>query len=509
MALLFWDLREGFRLAVLTKDGRNVLFGRIILVLGILGAILGGTYWGALGFRAFAEERGIIDVIWAPYYVLGLSILAIIGLITGAGILILSLLEEEERDMWLRSLLTHGDLSFYKGLRSLLAGLLSIMVLFGIPILVFGWVVWRTGLLDLFSGSLVILLVVVSFCILGNLLMGLLAICIPPRLRRRVAVGLAISIAVLLIAAAFYIEPPPDIIEHFYLMEEELHLAKEWFMQLMWLIGGLALAGGIALRYVWPLAYRLEKGPKEGYDVDVSLPVGWDTRFATLLGRLPLERSTRAFLKRDLILALRHPRVLIHGIIMVGITLAVSIGDELAAGPLFMVYFIPVEFASAYLGASLRTEGSNLDYIRMLLEKGNFLAGKIAATFLMVFFVSVVIVFICIALSPALEWGFVAVGIRILILAMAVLWATMVAMVFGEQILISGKGESLDRTVTRWFVGFLMATGWLLVDLSLTHPQIPGVARILLLPVFLIILGGMLYYFVLRLRKFARAIEDV
>ena len=95
------------------------------------------------------------------------------------------------------------------------------------------------------------------------------------------------------------------------------------------------------------------------------------------------------------------------------------------------MYLIPVSLASGYLGASLRSEGSNLDYIRMLLEKGSFLVGKIAATFLMVFLVSVVILFICIALFPALEWGFVAVGIRILILAMAVLWATMLVMVLG------------------------------------------------------------------------------
>ncbi|MCL0088162.1 hypothetical protein M1N86_02220 [Dehalococcoidia bacterium] len=118
---------------------------------------------------------------------------------------------------------------------------------------------------------MVILVVTLSFYILGDLLMGLLAICIPPRLRGRVAVGLAIFIALLLIAAAFYIEPPPDIIELFYFIEEELLLVKESLMQLMWLIIGLALAGAVALHYVWPLTYRLEKGPKEGYDVAASL----------------------------------------------------------------------------------------------------------------------------------------------------------------------------------------------------------------------------------------------
>ncbi|MCL0105053.1 hypothetical protein M1O57_05660 [Dehalococcoidia bacterium] len=121
------------------------------------------------------------------------------------------------------------------------------------------------------AGGLVILVVTLSFYILGDLLMGLLAICIPPRLRGRVAVGLAIFIALLLIAAAFYIEPPPDIIELFYFIEEELLLVKESLGQLMWLIIGHALAGAVALHYVWPLTYRLEKGPKEGYDVAASL----------------------------------------------------------------------------------------------------------------------------------------------------------------------------------------------------------------------------------------------
>ncbi|MCL0064832.1 hypothetical protein M1N84_02930 [Dehalococcoidia bacterium] len=48
-------------------------------------------------------------------------------------------------------------------------------------------------------------------------------------------------------------------------------MVKESLMQLMWLMIGLALAGAVALHYVWPLTYQLEKGPKEGYDVAASL----------------------------------------------------------------------------------------------------------------------------------------------------------------------------------------------------------------------------------------------
>ncbi len=102
----------------------------------------------------------------------------------------------------------------------------------------------------------------------------------------------------------------------------------------------------------------------------------WDAGFAALVSRLPLAPSTMAYLKRDLILALRHPRVFVQGIIMTGLALAVSVGDPLGAGPLVILYFIPIEFASAYLGATLSPEGSNLDYMKMLLEKGKFLAIK-------------------------------------------------------------------------------------------------------------------------------------
>ncbi|MBT9141193.1 MAG: hypothetical protein DDT30_01782 [Dehalococcoidia bacterium] len=518
--LFYWEFWNDF-LRVISITG-------IIGFVAILGAILGITYWGALGLRAFLEERGLIDVVGALYYVVGFPLLAITGLLIGASILTLSVLQEEERDMWLRSLLTHRDFGFYAGARSLLAAF-CLTFLAGFLFLFLGKVVWRIGLLDFLSGGVVILLLGVFFCTLGTLLMGLLVMSIPPRHQKRVLVGLAGFIAILLVGSAVFVDieillarlldilinpylPTAWGMELFFFIEAKGWFAQESLMRLLWLIG-LTLAGGVALYWVLPLVYRLEKGPKEGYDLATSLPVGWDTRFATLLGRLPLERSTRAFLKRDLIIALRHPGLLITGIIMIGITFAVSIGDEMAAVPLFMVYFIPIEFASAYMGASLRTEGSNLDYIKMLLERGNFLVGKIAATLLLVFFVSAVILFICIALSPALEWDFVAVGIRILILVMAVFGATLLAMTFGEKILISGKGGSLDQTVTRWFLGWLMAAGWLLVDFYFTKPQMIDKAPAWLLALLphlpLIIFGGIISYCILRLRNFARAIEEI
>ncbi|MCL0034889.1 hypothetical protein M1N21_03150 [Dehalococcoidia bacterium] len=45
--------------------------------------------------------------------------------------------EEQERELWLRSLLTHRDFTLYCGLRCLLSIYLFLVVPFGIPFLVF------------------------------------------------------------------------------------------------------------------------------------------------------------------------------------------------------------------------------------------------------------------------------------------------------------------------------------------------------------------------------------
>ena len=487
MALFYWDFRNNFRLAVITKEGRNVLFGRIILVLGILGAILGGTYLGALAFRAFAEEAGIIDPIRALYYTLGIPILAIMALIAGAVVLIFSVLEEQEGDVWLLSLLSHRDFSFYKGLLSLLGGFLFFMVFLGIPFLFFGKVVWRIGLLDFFSGGLVILLGTLSFCLLGNLLMGLLVAPNPPQRQKRVLVGVTGVIAISLIGSAVFVDmeilfarfldivtdpyvPTAWGMELFFLAEAKGWFAEESLMRLSRLIA-LALAGGVALDRVWPLTYRLEKGPKEGYDAGASLPVRWDSRFATLLGRLPLEQSTRAFLKKELILFLRHSPSLVRAIITIGAIFALSLAVEVPVMFLFMLYLMPIEFVSDYLHPSLKTEGSNMDYMKMLLEKGKFIATKIVTTFLMVLSMSLIMGLLGFAISPALEWELVPVAVRTVILTMAVLQATLVGMVLGEQILISGK-ETLDqKLVIRYGCGILIAWSWLLIDLRFLYPQ--------------------------------------
>jgi hypothetical protein len=513
-------------LALITKEGRNVLFGRIILVLGILGTILGGTYLGALEFRAFAEEAGIIDPIRALYYMFGIPILAIIALVAGAAVLIFSILEEKEGDVWLRSLLSHHDFSFYKGLLSLPGGFLFFMVLFGIPFLFLGKVVWRIGLLDFLSGGVVILLLTTSFCILGNLLMGLLVMSIPPRQQKRVLVGLAGFIAILLVGLALFVNreilsarfldivsdpyvPTAWGIELLFLVKAEGWLAEESLMRLSWLIG-LALAGGVALHWVWPLTYRRGKGPKEDYDAGASLPVRWDSRFATLLGRLPLEQSTRAFLKKELILFLRHSPSLVRAIITIGAIFALSLAVEVPVMFLFVLYLMPIEFVSDYLHPSLKTEGGNMDYMKMLLDKGKFIATKIVTTFLMVLSMSLIIALLGFAISPAIEWELVPVVVRTLILTMAVLQATLVGMVLGEQILISGK-ESLDQQIViRYGCGILIAWGWLLIDLRFLYPQmLPTWAMAMPPHLPLIIFGAVISYCLFRLRKFARAIEDI
>ncbi|MCL0073137.1 hypothetical protein M1N91_02840 [Dehalococcoidia bacterium] len=517
-----WEGLNDYRLAVITKDGRNILFSRIILVLGILGGMLGLIYWGALWFRGLAEERGIIDVIEPLYYVAGFYLLAITGLIVGATLLIWSISQEEELDELMRSLLTPRDLSFYKGFRWLTTAII-VTFLIGVLALFFAKIVWRLDLADFFSGGLVILFMSVSFCILGNLLISFVAICIPPRLRQRVVVGLAIFVAVLLIAVAFYfayvwegdIEPSPDIptawdIEFFYLMEDEAWLAKESLMRLMWLIIGLALAGGIGLRHVWPLAYRTEKGPMKSYDVDISLSGRWETRFVALLGRLPLDDFTKAFLKKDLILYFRNHSALAQTILLIGVVLAATLApEEVPVGFLFMLYFAGIHIVPNFLNPSLRTEGSNMDYTKILLEKGKFIAAKVVTTSIVVLPLCLILLFSGYAFSPALEWDYGSIVIRMLIVTMAVLQGTLLAMVCGEQILISGK-QSVDQAIAYFCFGLFMAGGWAGIDFFLINPQVLPTWAIAYFPhVPLIIFGAVIFYSLFRLRKFARAIEDV
>ncbi len=244
--------------------------------------LLGATYWGALKFRAWAEGEAMIDVIGLFYYTLGFPLLAISSLLFTAYALPITVLREEEVGFLpLRFLpISERDLSFYKGF-TFLQGLIVTLFLLGFLFLFFGKVVWRQGLADFFSSGLVMLLVVISFCILGGLLMGLVMMCIPPRLKRRALFGLEILIPVLLVVAVpFYfvgwwvgdvevlITRVLDIVtnpyvptawgmELFFLVQEKGWLAQESLMRLGWLIG-LGLAGGVALCQIWHLTYRLE-----------------------------------------------------------------------------------------------------------------------------------------------------------------------------------------------------------------------------------------------------------
>lgn len=528
MALFYWDIRNNFRLAVITQDGRNILFGRIILLLGILGVIMGFTYWGALEFRAWAEEAGIIDAIGALYYKLGFSFLAIGGLLISAGLLIGSVLVEEERDMCLRSLpITERDFSFYKGFDSLV-GAFCFTLLAGILFLVFGKVVWRADPLDFFSGGLVILPVIISFVILGNLLMSLVAICISPQQRKRILSGMAIFIGALPIVAVLYFDyfwvgdietlfarfldiltnpyiPTAWGIELFFLVQEKGWLAREPLMRLAWLIG-LGLAGGVALHQVCSLTYR-EEGAKETRIE--TRQIRRESRLLSLITRLPLDSSTKAFLKRDLILYFRNRSELVQAVITIGVFSTLALGGEGPVGFLYLLYLLPELIVPGYLHSSLKTEGSSMDYIKMLMEKGKFIAAKVVATFLMILVLCLIMVFASFAFFPALEWDFVSIIVRMLIVSLAVLQATLLGMVYGEQILISGK-KNLDQTIGYFCLGVLMAVGWLGIDLFFINPQmLPGWTGAVLPHLPLIIFGGIISYSIFRLRKFARAIEDI
>jgi len=536
LAFFYWDFRNNFRLAVITKDGRNVLLTSILLFAGILGAFLGLIYGGALWFRGFAEEKGFIDAFGFFYGTVGFSFLGMSSLILGA-ILSISgaLYQEEERDLWLRSLLTERDFSFYQGAGGLLLTGLFLILSLGVPLLLLGKVVLRLDPAVFFAAGLVILLVITSFLILGNLLMSLVVICIPPRLRQRILVGTAVFIIASLIVPALYLAflwegdiealfislvdiltnpylPTAWGVELFSLVRAKGWLAGESLMRLVGLIG-LGVVGIVALRRIWPLTFRPAEWSKQiPADLDISLPVRWDTKFAAMLGRLPLDHSTKAFLKRDLILFLRYPAVFINTIFTMGLILVVVPLLGAFAGlfyALFLLYLVPGEFMSQFLHPSLKTEGSNMDYIRMLLEKRKFIGAKIASTFLVTLVLSLIIVSWGFAVVPALEWDFVSIVIRILIITMAVLQASLLGMVFGEKILISGK-QSIDRGIAYFFLGVLLAKNLVMFDLYLTNPQmLPWWAGALLPHLPLIIFAGVISYCLFRLRKFARAMEDV
>lgn len=522
-----WQSLNDYRLWITTKDGKNVLFGRIILVLVIVATLLGITYGVAVWFRAFAQEAGIIDVVEPLYFVAGFYLLAITGLIFGVVFLISSTSGEMEYEELMRSLpLTPRDVSFYEGSNRLWVAITVTFLLIGFPLLFFGKIVWRPDVADLLSVGLAVLLVILSFCILGNLLMSLVAICVPSRLRQRISVGLASFAAVLLVGAALYFVyvpvghviprldmPMPWDIEFVYLLEEGARPQKEWLVRHIWpilgLLAGVAVAGGVALRSVWPATYRLEKGPKKGYDADAIIPVRWWTRFVALVGRLPLDHLTKAFLKRDLILYFRDRSALAQTIWLMGVALAMTlIAGEKPFAFLYMLYFIGTDTVPKFLNPSLKTERNNLDCIRMLLEKDKFIAAKLVTTFIVVLFLCLILLFLGYALSPALEWDFGIIVVRILILSLAVLQASLIGTVFGEQVLSSGK-QTFDQTIAYFFISALTASAWLGIDVVLTDPQMHGLLKVLLLPVVLVIVGGVLYYCVFRLKRFARAIEDM
>ncbi|MFW0859239.1 MAG: hypothetical protein AAGB97_03530 [Dehalococcoidia bacterium] len=255
----------------------------------------------------------------------------------------------------------------------------------------------------------------------------------------------------------------------------------------------------------------MARKPEETYH-DISLRVRWDARFAAFLAGLPLDRSTRAYLKKDVILYLRDLAALAQTMLFIVVALAVMALPEPGRVEfvfIYLLYYMPNWIVIQYLDSSLKTEGSSMDYAKMLVEGRKFIAAKVVSTFMMLLLLCLIMFFCGVALSPVLEWDFVRIIMRILILSLAVLQAALLGMVWGERILISGK-LTLDLHVARFCLVILLAVGWMGIDFFFIDPQIlPEWAKGVFPHVPLIVFGGIIAYCIFRLRKFATAMEDI
>lgn len=479
----------------------------------------GFIYWGVLRLRISAEQAGLLDVFAPLYYITGFSLMATSASVYGARALLWSVLQDDERNSWLPSLLTHSDFAVYSGLRSLLRGFIWFILTYAVPFLMVTGVVWRPGLPALVPHGVLTLLVGLSFCIVGSLLMSLLVALIPPKKQRGILLGITGLAAVLMVAVALYFNYvwvadgetlPADMGELLYLVYDELQLVSESLKRFLWPASiAVALVGGMALRKVWPVTYRLDKGTVKRPVTNAFGPVSRETRLATLVGRLPVDHVTRSFLKKDMLLYLRNHRALVETLGSIGITLVAGISAEEPMGFLVMLYFYATMSVSFFLRPSLVAEGSNIDYVKMLAEKGRFIVAKVVSTFIVTLFLSLISLVLAHGFAPALQWDWGTITLRIVILGLVVLLASAIGMVFGEEMLMTGQ-ESMDRNLLYYCAGLILASGWMSIDLFLTDPQmLPTWAGALLPHVPLVVFGSLTAYCVLRLKTISRAIEDI
>lgn len=245
--LLYWDTKNSFRLMGINEKGASVVWLRCLQFLAVLLTLIGLVYWGAMESRPYIQEIMPLYLFEAGFYSLGLSILGLLFLIIGAGIAGANLFYREE-DGWLRSLVIHEDLSYYKGVWDMVYGYSFFFFLSVFPFLFFCLFLWSRGLLLFLSEALVFVVFTLSMLLWGNLLLTVILSLVPPY-RRRILFYAIIGGLIILLLSTFLLWELEDFLERFMEFLYRPYLPSAWGVDLLSLLrDGGWWGGGQLLR---------------------------------------------------------------------------------------------------------------------------------------------------------------------------------------------------------------------------------------------------------------------
>lgn len=233
-----------------------------------------------------------------------------------------------------------------------------------------------------------------------------------------------------------------------------------------------------------------------------------DYRFGSLLAGSLQDPITRAFLKRDLVLVLRHAPGFLSGLVVLGIVLLITFFTREASGNLFILYYIPAYFAHSFLSSSLKREGSSQVVVQLLMEKKRFFKSKFLGTFFVVCGLAWMATLLISFLSPILEASLSLILIRLFLLLFASAIGSLVVLAFTAPVLRNGKTSFTD-TLTLYVFGILNASAFYMLDLLLVERAVKeGITSSTPLYFYfltLLIIGAVVALSFLKLRKYSRS----
>jgi len=530
--LYYWKLKEDLRYFAFTKDGSRTLGKNLLILLVVLGAISGFIYWGAIQFRFTVDNLGMIDTVRIFYYYFSFLTIGILSLLLGAAGMAASTLEEE-KDRFLYSLpLTHRNISLYKGHNSLWEGF-YLPFFIGFWFLLFGFIALREGFGSFLISIFILLLLTTIFVLWGNLFMGFLVSFVPPGHREKTMVFLAVLAVVILIVSVAYFARfwRIDIIKEverllpyinspylpttwatrlFFYLQEKGFIVKESLTEFARL-GGVIILSWVSLLSLYPIVYRLEKSPDSSSDLTLPSTVRFDSKVVTLLiNWLPLDRYSKTFLKKDIILALRNPALLIRTLLLLGsITVVLFLGIKWSPfWLLLLLYYAPVELTADLLPPSLKSDGANLDSLNVLLQSKRFIIGKVVAYSLLAFFLTFLFFLTIHVLFPTLRGELRDYIIRLSLVSVVSFKATLLCLVTGRDFLFTGK-TAMNQTLVYYTFGFVLTSGFTLLDMFISGipiPILPGIALKYMPCALFLILPGFLIFLIC---KTLSLIEDI